>query len=297
MINTIEEYLQILKKELSGSDKAVIQDALFDAEEHLRFALDSKLSDSAENTPEQVLPRIIEEFGSPDEVAAAYKEVEFYTQPALAKSKEETKSNFVVRFFGVFADPRAWAALLFCFFSFITGVIYFCWTITGISVSLGFSILIFGIPFLALFLLSIRGIALLEGRIVEALLGVRMPRRSIFVDKNLSLLGKIKYLITDKDTWLNILYMILQFPLGTLYFCVFVTLLTTSLALLAAPVLQLGFNLPIIHLSSGVYFLSIWQLALLFLGGVLLLPTSLHLAKAIGRFHGKLARTLLVSKP
>ena len=249
-----------------------------------------------ENTPEKVLPRILAEYGSPEEVAAAYKEMEYYTRPALAKTKKETNSNFLARFFGVFADPRAWGALLFCFFSFITGVIYFSWAITGISASLGFSILIFGVPFAGLFLLSIRGMALLEGRIVEALLGVRMPRRPIFVDKNLKPLEKIKYLVTDKYTWLNILYMILQFPLGTLYFCLFITLLATSLALIAAPVVQLGFHLPIIQLGSGVYILSIWQLALFFIGGVLLFPASLHLAKFAGKLHGKLAKALLVSE-
>ena len=296
MINSIEEYLQLLKKELSGCDKAAVQDALFDAEEHLRFALESELAGSADNTPEKVLPRIFEEFGSPEEVAAAYKEMEHYTRPALSKGKQEPDRNFVGRFFGVFADPRAWGALLFCFISFITGVIYFSWTITGISTSLGFSILIFGVPFAGLFLLSIRGLALLEGRIVEGLLGVRMPRRPIFVNKNLKLLEKIKYLVTSKDTWLNILYMILQFPLGTLYFCLFITLLATSLGLMAAPFLQLVWHLPIIQLGSEVYILSIWQLAAFFIVGVLLFPATLHLAKLVGKLHGKLAKFLLVSE-
>ena len=41
MINSIEEYLNLLKIKLAGSDRATIQDALADAEEHLRAALES----------------------------------------------------------------------------------------------------------------------------------------------------------------------------------------------------------------------------------------------------------------
>ena len=42
MINSIEEYLRQLKKEMSGCDRATIQDALSDSEEYLRNALESK---------------------------------------------------------------------------------------------------------------------------------------------------------------------------------------------------------------------------------------------------------------
>jgi uncharacterized membrane protein len=35
MIKSVDEYLQLLKKELEGCDAALIQDALSDAEEHL----------------------------------------------------------------------------------------------------------------------------------------------------------------------------------------------------------------------------------------------------------------------
>ena len=41
MINSIDIYLESLKKELKGCDNATIQDALSDAEEHLRTAIDN----------------------------------------------------------------------------------------------------------------------------------------------------------------------------------------------------------------------------------------------------------------
>jgi hypothetical protein len=53
----------------------------------------------------------------------------------------------------------------------------------GIAISISFSLFIFGLPIAIFFLYSVRGFALLEGRIVEALLGVRMPRRPLFYPK------------------------------------------------------------------------------------------------------------------
>ena len=42
MIKSIEEYLDQLKTELQGSDAATIQDALSDAEEHLRACMQNQ---------------------------------------------------------------------------------------------------------------------------------------------------------------------------------------------------------------------------------------------------------------
>ena len=44
MFKDISEYLEELKKELEGYDPALIQDALSDAEGHLRMALEEALS-------------------------------------------------------------------------------------------------------------------------------------------------------------------------------------------------------------------------------------------------------------
>ena len=80
-------------------------------------------------------------------------------------------------FFNVVSDPRTYGALLYMLLSLATGIFYFTWTVTGLSLTLGFAILIIGIPFALLFIASIRLLSYVEGRVVEALLGVRMPRR------------------------------------------------------------------------------------------------------------------------
>ena len=66
-------------------------------------------------------------------------------------------------FFNVVSDPRTYGALLYMLLSLATGIFYFTWTVTGISLSLGFAILIIGIPFALLFIGSVRVLAPCRG--------------------------------------------------------------------------------------------------------------------------------------
>ncbi|MCK4237440.1 MAG: sensor domain-containing protein, partial [Candidatus Krumholzibacteria bacterium] len=174
MSKDIEAYLDQLKVELAGCDPATIQDALSDAEEHLRTALDQVLESQTDLSESEAIRPIIARYGTPGEIAAAYIEIEARITPPLARPKTPDKRHFISRFFGVLADPRAYAAFLYMLFSLATGIVYFTWAITGLSLSAGLVVLIIGLPFFGLFLLSVRGLALVEGRIIEALLGVRM---------------------------------------------------------------------------------------------------------------------------
>ncbi len=294
MIQNINEYLDQLKKELAGSDSATIQDALSDAEEHLRTALNSALEGQPDVSEADALPLIIEKYGLPAEVALAYRDIEARVPPAFMPPAATDKRTIFSQFFGVFADPRAWGALLYLLFSLGTGIIYFTWVTTGVSTSLGLLVLIIGLPFAGLFLLSVRGLALVEGRIVEALLGIRMPRRPLFSRRNIGWWPQFKALVTEKRTWIAMAYMIMQFPLGMIYFTVLITLITVSLFGIALPVLQLGFDLPVGNIEGVAYYLVGWMLPVAVIAGILLATLTMHLAKYLGRLHGSLAKALLV---
>ena len=294
MIQSINEYLDQLRKEIAGSDSATVQDALSDAEEHLRTALNTTLESQPGVLEADALPLIIEKYGLPAEVAAAYREIEDRVQPAFMKPAHTDSRSIFSRFFGVFADPRAWGALLYLLFSLGTGILYFTWATTGISMSLGFLILIIGLPFAGLFLLSIRGIALVEGRVVEALLGIRMPRRPLFSRRNIGWWPQLKALVTEKRTWITMIYMVIQLPLGIIYFTVFITLIAVSLTGIAIPILQLVFDLPVGNIDSAVYAPSGWMLPVAVIAGILLATLTMHLAKYVGCMHGALAKSLLV---
>ena len=302
MIQNIEQYLSQLKKELSGCDRATIQDALSDTEGHLSMALNSTMTDGSIPEPD-ALTQIIDKYGMPEEVAKAYREIENRMAPALSrvshidepeKTEGKDERSFLRRFFGIFADSRAWGAFLYLLFSLATGIIYFTWAVTGISLSAGLMVLIIGLPFAGLFILSVRGIALVEGLIVEALLGIRMPRRPLFYRKNKGWWQNFKAMVSDKHTWLSLVYMILQLPLGIIYFTVFVTLIAVSLYGIALPILQLGFDLPVSYVNGVTYYLVTWMLPLTVIAGILLATLTMHLARYLGRRHGALVKSLLV---
>ncbi len=294
MFTSIEQYLEALKAALKGADPAVIQDALADAREHLSTGLQMRREVDPALDEAQALQKLTDEYGSPEETAAAYKEVERRTSPALRRAA--APQTIWGRIFGVYVDPRAWGSLLYMFIALVTGIVYFTWGVTGVSLSVSFLILIIGIPFAFLFLLSVQGLALLEGRLVEALLGVRMPRRPLFARPGLKWLERLKALLTDGHTWLSLLYMILQMPLGVLYFSILVTLIALGLALMAAPFAQITLDLPPITFGEQHIFLPVWALPLLEVAGVLILTATMHVARALGGLHGKYAKWMLVNE-
>lgn len=292
----IETYLENLRKALKGADSATIQDALSDAEEHLTTALESALEENPDVKEVEALDTIIDVYGSADETAAAYQDIEARVLPALAPTERKSTGNPLARFFGIFGDPKAWGALLYLMSSMLTGIIYFTWATTGLSLSLGFALFIFGLPFAAFFLLSTRGLGLVEGRIVEALLGVRMPRRQLFFPKELDWKEKLQMAFTNKFTWLVILYMVLQMPLGIVYFTVFVSLIAISASFVVAPALQLIFDIPpMIMWEGGIVLLPTSSLFLMAFVGVIMVTSTMHFAKFLGGVHGAYAKKVLVA--
>ena len=299
MYNSIEEYLRNLKTVLKGSDSALIQDALADASEHLSAALSAAQESHPEMATGDVLTAIINEYGTPEETAAAYREVEKRTPISLHKNPQP--GSFLGRFFGVYLDPRTWGALLFMFIAFITGIVYFTWAVVGIALSFSLMILIIGIPVAILFLLSVQGAALLEGRLVEALLGVRMPRRPAFAQPGLNWTGRLKSLVTDRHTWISLVYMILQLVLGTVYFTLLTTFIALSLGVVATPFIHGVISIPkeAIPNYPGYYgqidMLPLWTRALIEAVGLILLTLTLHMARTLGWLHGNYAKWMLVN--
>lgn len=294
MSERVEDYLESLKRELAGADAALVQDALADAEDHLRTALAQRLAAEPELSESDAVARVIDEYGTPAEIASAYRQIESRVPPAFARPEPVAQRSLARRFFGVFLDPGAYAAFVYMLLSMASGIFYFTWATTGLSLSLGMIVLIIGLPVTALFLLSVQGIALVEGRIVEALLGVRMPRRPLFSRRDLNLWERFKVLFTDKLSWTTILYMVIQLPLGILYFTVFVTFLSMGLAGIAAPFAQYVFDVPVIVFNNTVYFAPPWLMPLVVVVGFLWILLTLHLARGLGRLHGRYAKALLV---
>ena len=288
--HTIAEYLRQLCAALKGADPAMIQDALFDAEEHLR----SELAEHPEESEAAMLARVAGSYGAPEEVAEIYRDTEIKVQRALRPPRPRAGRGPLARFFGVIGDARSYAALFYMLLALATGIFYFTWVVTGLSLSAGLAVLIIGIPFIVLFLASTRLLALVEGRLVEVMLGVRMPRRPASAVRELPLFKRIGAMFTDPRTWGTLFYMLLMLPLGIIYFTVVVTGITLSLALIAMPVAQL-FGFAPTMVNDVAYFWPLWTLPFSMLGGVLLFFVMLHIARGVGWMHGHVAKHLLVT--
>ncbi len=295
MCRSIEEYLRELKRHLAGADAALVQDALSDAEEHLRSSLESVPHAETAASQAEVLASILEKYGSPQEVAASYRELEARFRPTLAARPAPPALSRWGRFIRILSDARAWGAFLYMLLGLITGSFYGMWALLGLSFSLFSLIFIIGIPVTGLFLLSVRGIALVEGRVVEALLGERMPHLPLFVQPGMSWRKKFKALISESHTWKALAYLLLQFPLGALYSLATALLFAFAIKSALYPLWYLVFSRPLISISQP-YYPPGWMFPLVSLAGLMLLPLTLHLNKWVGGRHGRYAKAMLVRR-
>ena len=385
MANNIDSYLKELQQALAGSDRALVQDAVFDAEEYLQ----AELAAGADFT------QVVERYGTPEEVAAAYVDVPRpapsaeaavmgpttgslppsgqlraekpshtvgppqatapvpspasaqtapppvqtptpgqappagqspppYFGPAPGMPAQPGAADAAVgapatvgpgpagapweataakpgpwrQVFGVFIDPRVYKSLLYMILSLITGVAYFTIVVTGLSVAGSLLVLIIGIPLLLLVLGIVRGMALFEGRLVEVLLGTRMPRRPRAEPPNAGFLQRMLFWIKDGRTWASMAYMILMLPLGVIYFTIAVTGLAVGLSLITTPfwawILQWADFTYTYQGVTHTWQLQIWAIPIAVIVGALVLTGWLHLVRWIGRGHAAFAKAFLV---
>ena len=120
---SIDDYLHALRAALAGADPALIQDALYDAEEHLR----AEAAANPGKSEAELLEHVARTYGAPDEVAAAYRDTEAKVNAALQPpvSRRVQSPNLLSRFFSVYSDPRAYVSLFFMFLSLVTGMCLF----------------------------------------------------------------------------------------------------------------------------------------------------------------------------
>jgi len=287
---TIDEYLEQLQTALKEADRAMAQDALYDAEEYLR----SELAEHPEWNEATMLANVATSYGAPEEVAEIYRDKETQVETALRAPAATPRRSALGKFFAIFADPLAYSSLFYMLLSLATGIFYFTWAVTGLSLSLGLCVLIFGIPFAVLFISTVRALALVEGRLIESMLGVRMPRRPLYADRGKPIGARIKAMFVDPRTWSTLLYMVLKLPLGIICFVFAVIGLTVPLALAVSPITKATIGIGIININDLAIAPPLWALPLTLPIGIALLALTLHMARGMGQLQGQLAKHFLV---
>jgi hypothetical protein len=290
---TVRAYLDALRGALKGAPAGLISDALSDAEDHLN----NEIAAQPELSEKQILASVIDTYGTPEEIAEEYRDMEATISGPFPKPEEGPSRNY--GFFNVVSDPRTYGALMYMLLSLATGIFYFTWIVTGLAMSVGFMILIIGIPFALLFIGSVRVLAHVEGRLVEGLLGVRMPRRlPATTAPDESIWAKVRDALTDTRTWSSMFYLVLMLPLGIVYFVLAVAGISVSLGLTAGSIFSLITGTSHVQISDVPWLEHLFHtapgLALAAVVGLLLFFVVLHIARGIGWFHARIAELLLV---
>lgn len=296
---SITGYLLALRAALAGADPALIQDALYDAEEHLRAeaAANPGLSEA------DLLAHVVRTYGAPDEVAAAYRDTDAKVTAALQPpvSPRVQSPNPLSRFFAVYSDPRAYASLFFLFVSLVTGICYFTFAVTGLALSAGLAILIIGLPVFLAFIGLTRVISLAEGRLLEAVTGERMPRRPLRASNEEGLVARCLAMVKDSRTWSTLVYFLMMLPLGIIYFTTAVTGISIGASFLLVPPVGVAQRLGwMISENTGPLFFTPpwidtpvgWLFDVVF--ALTLLTGLMHLARGLTRAHARIAKALLV---
>ncbi|HEY3636866.1 MAG TPA: sensor domain-containing protein [Rhizomicrobium sp.] len=289
---TVRAYLDELRNALKGASPGLISDALADAEEHLQ----GEIAANPTKTEAEVLVTVVQTYGTPQEIAEEYRSMEAAIAGPFPKPEQAPKRY--KGFFSVISDPRAYGALMFMLLALPTGIFYFVWTVVGISLSVPFLLFIFGIPFALLFLGSVRILSHIEGRVVEGLLGVRMPRRLPAQSSAETIWQRIREALTDLRTWSSILYLLLRLPLGVVYFTLGVVGIVLPIALIGGSFIDLVTDRSHIQMTDVPWLDHMFHTApgllMIMVIGALLIFVALHMAKGIGWLHGHLAEALLV---
>jgi hypothetical protein len=319
----IRDYLTQLAAALDGCDAALRHDALLDAEAHMRAAVRA-------GTP---AGRAIADYGSPTEIARAYREADGApapwrggpaATPDAAGSPLESPAAPPGRggfrrlpIIGVWAQREAWGALLyFGVVGFVLATAYFAWSVSVGAIAIGLLPTLLGFPIFVALLGSARALCLFEGRVVQALLGVRMPRRTqpVAGADSVGFWQRIWCWLRDVRSWLSLAYLLGNFPVSVAAFAVTITLAAFSAVLLAMPVL-FALGVPIASVDGEPDFTvrllwmeltpdadgNVWLpgTAVLptFLAGIALMTATLWLVRGLGWVYGHVVQAIQVARP
>jgi Putative sensor len=127
---------------------------------------------------------------------------------------------------------------------------------------------------------------------------VRMPRRAPTQEEGGTMWTQIKRALADGRTWGSMIYMLLQLPLGVIYFTLAVGLGVTSGSLIAGAFYELSTGKDVVRIDPYPELNALLNephgLVLLVVVGMIGILFTLHLARVIGFIHGKIAEALLV---
>jgi signal transduction histidine kinase len=189
-------------------------------------------------------------------------------------------------------DPRTYGSIAYLFAAGILGTAEFVFLVTAISSGVGLAVTLVGIPILIVSVYAWGWLAEVERRVIHALTGTRianpyrpLPQGGWWV--------RLRARLADPATWKDLVFLLLQFPIGLASFIVACVVLGVGLG---------GLTLPLWYWSIsggpqfGVVTVDTLPVALACVPvGALVLYLGIPALGALGRLYGAYAEVLLGS--
>jgi hypothetical protein len=201
----------------------------------------------------------------------------------------------LARFFGAPFRLQTYANLLYLALAFPLGLAYFIFLTVGLPLGWGLIIVWVGIPILALVFAGSWGMSALERRLAIGLLRAEVPPMAPPPSAEAQTVWqRVQAFFANPVTWKGMGYLLLKLPMGVVSFTALVALLSTSLALIAVPVLW-----PFAEMDVDVV---LWNgpatfggALLIGLAGAFLLVLSLNLFNGLALLWRQVATVMLGS--
>jgi signal transduction histidine kinase len=190
-------------------------------------------------------------------------------------------------------DPRSYGRIAYLLLAFPLGVIEFCFLVTAIAFGVGTAVTLIGIPVLIFTVYAWRWLADLKRHLIGLLTGIEIPSPYRAEPPGASWWDKLKLRLADPATWKDLVFLLLQFPLGIASFVVATVVLGVAIGFLWAPAyywaVPEGIEVGLFRADTLAEALALMPL------GALALFVGIPALGALGRLYGLLAAVLLGS--
>jgi len=214
-----------------------------------------------------------------------YRKQIYWRISIMNETNESTKRGF----FGVVANPQSYLNIAYLLLALPLGIAYFTFLVTGLSLGFGLIVTLAGIPILLLVLGGSSLLTKFERWSAQELLRQQTPQPSAQ-----PVVGgwwtRLKSHLGNRLTWTGILYLLLKFPVGLATFIIAVTLISVTIALLAAPASIWTSD----SLTWGDWEFDPFPWSLIAtIVGIPMIFISLHLINGLAKLSGRMTRALL----
>ena len=190
-------------------------------------------------------------------------------------------------------DPRTYGRIAYLLLALPLGVIEFSFLVTAISFGVGTAITLIGLPVLIFTIYAWRWLAGVERRLIGSLTGIEIPTPYRAEPPGASWWDKLKARLADPATWKDLVFLLLQLPLGIAAFVIAVCVLCVSFGALLAPAYYWsvpdGIQIGLLEANTLLEAIAVAPF------GAVLVFLAIPALGALGRLYGELAALLLGS--